>query len=136
MKEFNVIIFDFNSNKFVAYNVIPYFVNKYNDRVKANKEANDALKNAVQRGDEHEIENATSLLKSVWYKIPESFEEFKDFVKNESQYQFWARCEYEIILEDWPCQKTSEKWDVHRQVMMNLDTVTNIVIAAVNDSKQ
>ena len=32
------------------------------------------------------------------YKIkrdkPKTFDEFKEFVKSESQYQWWARCEY------------------------------------------
>ena len=59
---------------------------------------------------------------------PSTFEELQKFVKDESMYQFWSRCEYEIILMDWPCQKESEKWDVYDQIKMNLDTITNVLI--------
>ena len=59
---------------------------------------------------------------------PKTFDEFRDFVKAKSQYQWWSRCEYEIILTDWPCQKIEEKWDIYDQVMMNLDVITALVI--------
>lgn len=59
---------------------------------------------------------------------PSTFKELQKFVKDESLYQFWSRCEYEIILQDWPNQQLSEKWDVYDQIMMNLDTITNILI--------
>ena len=65
--------------------------------------------------------------------LPETFDEFKNFVKNESLYQFWARCEYEIILIDWPCQQKCEKWDVYKQIIMNLDIVTNVFIENINE---
>lgn len=43
-------------------------------------------------------------------------------------YQWWSRCEYEIILTDWPNQKKFEKWDVHEQVKMNIDIITELLI--------
>lgn len=61
-------------------------------------------------------------------KKPKTFEEFKQFVKEESMYQFWSRCEYETVLVDWPCQKHEEKWDVYDQILMNLDIITDIVM--------
>lgn len=64
-------------------------------------------------------------------KKPETFEEFKEFVKSQSMYQWWSRCEYEIILSDWPGQTVSSKWDVHMQVLMNLDVIANIVMESV-----
>ena len=60
-----------------------------------------------------------------------TFKEFKEFVKNESQYQFWGRCEYEIILMDWPCQRNQEKWDIYNQIMMNIDTVTRLFMKSI-----
>ena len=40
------------------------------------------------------------------YKIkrdkPKTFDEVKEFVKKESMHQWWARCEYEIVLSPWP----------------------------------
>lgn len=106
MKSFNVINFNFNAQKFEPYNVISYLVHAYNERVEKHKEfPNDK-----------------------YWKIPITFEEFKKFVQSESQYQFWSRCEYEIILVDWPCQKHEEKWDVYNQIMMNIDIITKILI--------
>ena len=63
---------------------------------------------------------------------PKTFKQFKEFIKSESLYQFWARCQYEIILLDWPCQKHSEKWDIHDQILMNLDTITRIIMKSIN----
>ena len=88
---------------------------------------------------------------------PKTFDEFKEFVKNESLYQWWSRCEYEIILGPWPYTSSpserydkkgendveawKEHWekhldeckkiDVHYQVMMNLDVITTLVMDSV-----
>lgn len=66
---------------------------------------------------------------------PTTFEEFREFVKGWSAYHFWSRCQYEIIISAWPPTKDGkerDKWDVHRQIMMNLDIVTQIVMSEVN----
>lgn len=126
MKSFNVINYDFNARKFVPYDVIPYLVNTYNDRVERYHEIN--LK-ASKSKNQKEFNKYKDVLE--YWKIPKTFEEFKEFVKKESQYQFWSRCEYEIILIDWPCQKDEEKWDVYDQIMMNLDTVTKLVMESI-----
>lgn len=83
---------------FKAYDVMPYLMRCFDD--KKNRKA----------------------------EILESKDKFRDFVKSESMYMYWARCQYEIILSDWPCQKKHEKWDVHRQIMMNLDIVTDVLL--------
>lgn len=64
---------------------------------------------------------------------PTTFEEFKEFVKRKAQYQWWGRCEYEIIISEWPnpLNREGEKWDVYQQLMMNLDIVTNLLIKSV-----
>lgn len=100
IKPFNVINFNFNSKKFEAYDVMPYFVNCYN------KEKKD--------------------------KRPTTFDEFKEFVKSNSTYMYWARCEYEIIISDWPNEKTNKKIDVHWQIMNNIDVVTKLLIENVS----
>ena len=66
---------------------------------------------------------------------PKTYNEFKNFVKDESMYMFWGRCEYEILLVDWPCKKISEKWDIYKQIMMNLDIITSIVMDEVTSKK-
>lgn len=109
MKTFNVIIYDFNKNKFISYNIIPYFVKAYKNREKGHKKYPNV----------------------DYYKIPKTFSEFKEFIKKEAQYQFWSRCEYEIVLVDWPSQKTEEKWDVFDQIEMNLEVITKIVMECI-----
>ena len=43
---------------------------------------------------------------------PKTFDEFKEFIKSESMYQWWSRCEYEIILSPWPyLSSPSERYD-------------------------
>lgn len=59
---------------------------------------------------------------------PSTFEEFKEFIKHESLYQWWSRCEYEIILQSWPNGDLEKKIDIHWQVMMNIDLITEILI--------
>ena len=122
-KEFNVINFDFNNKTFKSYNIIPYLLSCYNEE--KNK--------------------------------PKTFDEFKDFIKNKSMYRWWSRCEYEIILSPWPYTSSPserydkkgeddieawkehwkihlqecEKIDIHCQVMMNIDVITNSVMESI-----
>lgn len=62
---------------------------------------------------------------------PKNFEEFKEHILKWSKYHWWARCEYEILLMDWPCKKNTEKWDIHKQVEMNIDAITHIFISVI-----
>lgn len=101
---FNVIIYEPNSKEFVPYDIIPYFLHAYEE-----------------------------LKEKKWKKLPVTYEEFKEFVRSEGMYQFWGRCEYEIILVDWPCQKQEKKIDVWEQINMNLDLVTKIVMDKINE---
>ena len=120
MKKFNVIVYNINSKEFESYDIIPYLVSCYNKTKDK----------------------------------PKTFDEFKTFVKTKSQYQWWARCEYEIILSPWPYNTSPserydkkgendveawkehwkkhlqecEKIDVYKQVMMNLNVITDLVI--------
>lgn len=61
-------------------------------------------------------------------KHPKTFDEFKRFIESASMYQYWSRCEYEIVLTSWPCNDKQEKIDIHTQIMMNIDIVTNILM--------
>lgn len=62
---------------------------------------------------------------------PVTFDEFKEFITRKSRYQWWARCEYEIILKSWPTERIEKKIDVHQQVMMNIDIIVEILIEEV-----
>ena len=90
-------------NVIIPYDIIPYFVNTYKE-----------------------------LKEKDYKKVPETFEEFKKFVKDEGMYQFWARCQYEVILVDWPCQQVEKKIDVWDQIEMNLDIITEILMKEIS----
>jgi hypothetical protein len=61
-------------------------------------------------------------------KKPKTIEEIKEFIEKESVHTYWSRTEYEIILIDWPCQKHEEKWDIYKQILMNIDIIIDIFI--------
>lgn len=76
----------------------------------------------------------------MWYLIdeyndqkvkPVTFEECRKFIKDKSEYRFWGRCEYEVILVDWPCRKTERKIDVYNQILMNLDVITDLFMKQI-----
>lgn len=69
-------------------------------------------------------------------KRPSTFEEFKEFIIKESKYQWWSRCEYEIVITGFPIQDEREKIDVYYQVMMNLDIITKLLIEEVSNKKE
>lgn len=59
---------------------------------------------------------------------PTTFDEFKKFVKDESMYMYCSRCQWELLLVDFPCEKIKRKIDVHFQIMMNIDIVTKVLM--------
>lgn len=98
--KFYVLIWDVNKDTIKHYDVLPYFRNAYEKRV---------------------------IDKSEYFKIPTTIDEFKKFVEDESMYQFWARCEYEMIIHGWPVENNNYKIDVHEQIMMNIDVISEIL---------
>ena len=66
---------------------------------------------------------------------PKSFEEFKEFILSEARYYFWSRCEFEIILSDWPNKAIAEKWSIYDQIKMNIDCITKLFMEYVKDCK-
>lgn len=61
-------------------------------------------------------------------KHPTSFEEFKEFIVQASMYMYWSRCQYELILASWPNEDKKEKIDIHNQIMMNIDRITEVLM--------
>lgn len=138
MQSFNVINYDFNQQKFESYDIMPYLIDSYHQRIDISKQ----------------YPNSDN------WKVPVTFDEFKKFVKTESQYHFWARCQYEIVLSPWPYisspserwdkegeddvnawkehwkkhLKSCDKWDIFDQIMMNLDIITRILMENVPES--
>lgn len=116
LAKFNVLNWDFNRDMIYQYDVLPYFRECYRDKVKKFKQV--SKRKWYAKADEKIKE---------WYKVPETYEEFKKFIEDQSRYQFWARCEYEMIVHGWPVRKNDYKIDIHEQVMMNLDIICKIL---------
>ena len=114
-KAFNVLTGDFNRDHIEHYDVLPYLRNCYQERKKKAK---------GKRIQKIMSENPDM---RKYYAVPETRDELKKFIEGESQYQYWSRCEYEMIVHGWPVSKNDYKIDVHEQVMMNIDTVTDIL---------
>ena len=150
MTQFNVIQYDFNSNKVVPYDVLTYFRKVWNNK---------------------KFNFDKSLVTSK--------KDLKAWIKLVSQYQFWCRCEYECLIAPWPyrqlrvsdftdevsedfnkeynvklliddkivkektIRKTDgldgtikfedlKKIDVYEQIMMNIDIITDILAKEFN----
>lgn len=58
---------------------------------------------------------------------PSTMDDLKTFIDMEGRSEWWCRCEWEIILVDWPNQRKADKWDVYQQIKMNLDLITEVL---------
>ena len=122
-QKFNVLTWDFSSDKLKYYDVLPYFRNEYDSR----------KKKMIGKRMQKLLEEHPDMKK--YYCVPQTLDEMKEFIENESMYMFWSRCEWEMIIHGWPVRKNDYKIDVHEQVMMNIDTISNILYNEVNKSK-
>jgi hypothetical protein len=107
-KIFNVLEYDFNSRNISYYDVLPYFRRCWNA-----KDFN---------FEKDEVKDRNTL--SIW-------------IKRTSHYNFWARCEYEFLMAPWPYREDKliddmKKIDVHEQIMMNIDIITDILFDEFN----
>lgn len=116
MEKFNVLRWDFNTDSIECYDVIPYLMERYEERKKRSK-----------RKKNGEI--------NKYNFVPKTVEEFKDFIESESRYMYWSRCEYEMICHGWPVQKNEYKIDVHEQIMMNIDVIAKLMYSETANSK-
>ena len=78
----------------------------------------------------------------IWFKSsdddtkePTTVEEWKKAILAASRYQFWARCEYEIIVSEWPTEKHRVKLDVFDQINANIDVITKLFMEYVSSKK-
>ena len=124
LKQFNVLTWDFNSDRLQLYDILPYFREKFKEIKKTRKLKKVAR--IIERNPEAER----------YYHVPENKEELINFVKNEALYRFWSRCEYEIIIHGWPKQRQSYKMDVYEQIIMNIDIITDILYAELLENKK
>ena len=52
--------------------------------------------------------------------------QLRDWLKCRASYMYWSKCEWEMILSDWPCEKNRQKIDVYEQIMMNFDLFVEV----------
>ena len=67
-----------------------------------------------------------------WEDIIKNKEMCDKFVKSTLMYHYWAKCEYEFIVIDWPYRDTIEKSrpvkiDVYEQLKPNLPVIADLV---------
>lgn len=97
---FNCIIYDYNRRTFEPYDIMTYLMREWAGQKK------------------HRRTRA---------ELPKTMTELQEWVKRWAQYQFWSRCEYEVILTPWPPNKdVASKIDVYDQIKMNLPIITEI----------
>lgn len=93
---FYVFIDDVNAEKFVPYDVMPYFIREYDAITKT--------------------------------KRPKTFNEFRSWVEGKALSQFWARCQYEVVLTPWVSRTEPKKVDVYWQLKPNLGLLTRLIM--------
>lgn len=100
MKPFYVLRWDFNKDTIVPYDIMRYLKDTWDEEKKR------GFRVFSSDGE------------------PETFESFKKFILSASQYQFRAKCEYEMICHGWPVEKNEYKLDVYKQIEFNIDAIT------------
>lgn len=152
---YNVYLEDVNKKEIVSYNI---FTNLwfYNDLLKIKKQFNKDLKQFKKEND----------ILNCLYKFQEWIEKYKKDVFEKQvlrslQYHFWARCEYEVVITDWPTTISAEEFnriknsdantskyrfnitpyigekvDVYSQVMLNKDLFINYLWIKLDSIKE
>ena len=62
--------------------------------------------------------------KNAYKDYKDDYEKFCDEIRRSLQQYFWSKCEWEVIISDWPPSKREPvevKVDVYDQVMQNQD---------------
>lgn len=64
-------------------------------------------------------------------KRPVTRDEVNDFLRKEASYNFWSKCEYELIIHAWPKFKNTCKVDVYDQLQLNWDLFVDMFYNAI-----
>lgn len=63
-------------------------------------------------------------IKKAYKDYKDDYEKFCESVKSDLMYYYWSKCEWEVIISEWPPSSRDPvevKVDVYDQVMMNWD---------------
>lgn len=82
-------------------------------------------------------EEIVDTIKKAYKKYKNDYDKFCEEVKSELMYHYWSKCEWEIILSDWPPSETfnKEKIDVFDQIMLNKDIFFKYVWDCCQENK-
>lgn len=78
-------------------------------------------------------------LKKIYKKNKGDRENFDKELIRIIKYYFWAKCEWEVIISDWPPSKTKPvevKVDVFDQIMLNREIFLNYVWNSLSKRKK
>ena len=69
---------------------------------------------------------------------PVTKEQWEEFIRRKGMYMYWARCEYEFLVSEWPpfsdLNKDKHiKIDVWQQIENNLSIVVDLLMNEFND---
>ena len=113
---FKVILWDINRKEVEYYDIMGYLLNTWETQEKYIAQKLYRLRRKAKR--DFAEEDACSM--------PRTREEVKKWILDTAQYQFWGRCEYEVIIQEWPCQKDEQKIDAYDQIEANIDAITTL----------
>lgn len=106
MYKFHVIWWDFNKSAPESYDVLPYLMEKYFN---------------TSRNKRPSLRNKTAIIK---------------FISAQALRQWWGRCQYEIIICNWPSQNKSIKIDIYNQIQMNKEIIAELLIKNIRDQNK
>lgn len=86
IEPYKVILWDVNRDKVEYYDIMPYLVECW--------EEEETRERKIWCFDYEDKTDDT--------RMPETFEEYKQFVIKWCHYQFWSRCQYEILVNGFP----------------------------------
>lgn len=96
---------EINRREIIKYNIFDHG-GFYQDLIKIKKEFKKAYKKFWKEHDKYDSVNEFIKWSDNYKK-----EVFEEAVIRSLQYTFWARCEYEIVLTDWPTHINKEEFD-------------------------
>ena len=114
LPEWNVYIGNFNSSEIECYNIFTHgrffedvckIISKYNE---ANSEG---IVNTIQSTDE-------------W---------LSEEIRSSLMYYFWSKCEWEVVITDWPRGEVEKKIDVYQQVRLNWSRFIRYIKEEINN---
>lgn len=121
---FYAMVKNFNNGEVEKYDIMPALYNEIYD-------------------DDGNISPNFCVYDSKFNRLPvDSIEKLYEFVDNELRYHFWAKCEYEFIVIDWPYKTDCEdvinnnravKIDVYEQLKPNMHNIVNLLWEEIKD---